>query len=618
MSRCRRSLAIVAAAILLLAGAAFGQVKVGDNVSLNLNGQISSDYSGTYGNEIDSSHGVGFSGTAGLSGYYYLPNFFSFVVNPYFNESRANSSFGSVTNASGVTFSSAIFSGSRFPGAVTYSKAYNNTGNYGLPGLTGFDSNSNSQSLGVSWSLLLPKKPTLNFGYQRGSDTYSIYGSNENGSSHFQSLFLNSTYTVAGFGLSGGVSLGNSGGVIPQVIVGKQGDVESVTHTKTYTFSASHRLPLRGSFSSSVSRSDVNSDYLGYSFNGTIDRVNASAAVRPVQKLSVSVGMDYTDNLSGSLYQALVPGGKGGTSSGAVALLSHTSQQSNSTSLLLNSTYNVARQLQVQGEVQRRTQVFEGASYGSTLYSGGANYTRSLFGGNFGSSVTLNDNRLDNSPQSVFGLSSNTNYNRRMGAWQVGGYFNYAQNVQTLLVAYTTSFYNASGNVGRSFGQWHWTASAGYGKTLLTAAPGTSNQSKSFSTSFGSHRISVAGTYSEASGASIPSVGGLVQPLNPAIFPMSVLVTYGGTSYSFNVSANPIRNLTASASYVKAQNTLQNQGMPSWNNYSEENIYLLYHFRQVNITGGYTQLTQGFSASGRPPANVNSFSIGVSRWFNFF
>jgi len=36
------------------------------------------------------------------------------------------------------------------------------------------------------------------------------------------------------------------------------------------------------------------------------------------------------------------------------------------------------------------------------------------------------------------------------------------------------------------------------------------------------------------------------------------------------------------------------------------------------LTGGYSNLVQGFSASGTPPENVSTFYIGVSRWFNFF
>src|SRR5664279_4546192 len=111
---------MVLAAGVFLAGTLLGQVQVGDNLKLNLNGSVSVGYNDTYGNSVNSSHGVGFGGVAGLSGSYYNPNFLSFNVTPYFNQSRANSDFASVTDASGVNLSSAIFSGSKFPGTVNY------------------------------------------------------------------------------------------------------------------------------------------------------------------------------------------------------------------------------------------------------------------------------------------------------------------------------------------------------------------------------------------------------------------------------------------------------------------------------------------------------------------
>ena len=52
----------------------------------------------------------------------------------------------------------------------------------------------------------------------------------------------------------------------------------------------------------------MNSDYLGYTFNGDIDLVNTNISMHPTPKLTFSLSGDYTDNLSGSLYQALVPG----------------------------------------------------------------------------------------------------------------------------------------------------------------------------------------------------------------------------------------------------------------------------------------------------------------------
>src|SRR5215813_1853017 len=119
------------AAVLLLALPSAGQIVIGDNLNLNANGTVSANYAGTYGNQIASSHGIGIGGTLGLSGFFYNPSFLSFNLNPYYNQSRSNANFGSITDASGVTLSSAIFSGSKFPGSVNYSSAYNSTGNYG-------------------------------------------------------------------------------------------------------------------------------------------------------------------------------------------------------------------------------------------------------------------------------------------------------------------------------------------------------------------------------------------------------------------------------------------------------------------------------------------------------
>ncbi len=83
-----RNSRLALAVLVLLAAPLLAQVQVGDNLKLNLNGTVSLGYNDTYGNAINSSHGVGFGGTAGLSGSYYNPNFLSFNVNPYFNQSR--------------------------------------------------------------------------------------------------------------------------------------------------------------------------------------------------------------------------------------------------------------------------------------------------------------------------------------------------------------------------------------------------------------------------------------------------------------------------------------------------------------------------------------------------
>ena len=619
----------------MLATPLLGQITIGNDLAMRLNGTLSVGYNGTYGNEIASSHGLGFGGVAGLSGYYHNPNFLSFNLNPYYNQSRSNSTFGSVTDASGVTLSSAIFAGSRFPGSVSYTAGFDNTGNYGVPGVAGLNTNSNNQSFAVGWSALLPNLPTLNVGYQQGSENYSIYGSNQTGNSAFHSFYLNSNYSIAGFNLGAGFADGSSHALIPGVLVDGQ-ETNSTSDNKSFNFSAGHRLPWNGSFSSSFNRTDLNSDYLGYSFNGTIDRVSASAGVNPTQKLSFSLSGDYTDNLSGSLYQSIFPTAAGQSSSAPAAdattptgtsgaATTATTQQgtelnvsSHAWNVLLNGTYSFAPNLQANGEVERRMQTYAGANYGDTLYGGGVSYTRQIMGGYMGANLNVFDSVIDGQNSNSLGYNANVNYNRRIGAWQVGGYFNYAQNVQTILVTYNTSFYTFSGSVARRFGAIYWSANAGGGKSGLSSVPGSASSSENFSTSIGTNRISLTGTYNNSSGNALAGGNGLIPTPLPPIIPPGLLVFYGGQSYAFALSGSPVRHMSASFSYVNARNNTTNQGVTSWNKLEEENAFLTYQFRQIGIQGGYTKFNQGFSASGQPPASVSSFFIGVFRWFNFF
>lgn len=626
---------IALAGVLLLAIPLLAQIKIGDNLDLNANGTISAGYSGTYGNEITSSHGLGFGGTMGLAGFYYSPNFLSFNVNPYYNQSRSNSNFGSVTDASGVNLSSAIFSGSHFPGSVNYTTSYNNTGNYGVPGITGLNTNSNSQSFGVGWSALLPGLPTLTAGYQQGSENYSIYGSDQSGNSHFRSLFLNSNYSIAGFNLGAGFSDGTSHALIPGVLLdGKE--QTSNSNSKNYNFSVGHLLPWHGNFSSSFNRNDLNSDYLGYSFNGSIDRVATTAGIHPTDKLSFSLGADYTDNLSGSLYQAIFPTGSGqssqgtsgagtsqtpgsgGSASGGLLPSTELNVASHAWNFLLDTNYAFAPNLQATAEVERRQQSYAGTDYGDTLYGAGLFYTREIMGGYMGASMNVFDSTIDGKSSNSLGFNTNLNYNRRIGLWQVGGYFNYAQNVQTVLVTYNSSFYNFSGSVARRIGRFYWNANASAGRTGISAVPGSSSRSEGFGTGFGTNRLSFSANYNKSNGNALAGGNGLINTPLPPIIPLSLLVLYGGQSYGFTLSGSPIRHMSATVSYVNARSNITNQGLGSWNQLQEKNAYLTYQFRQIGLQGGYTQFNQGFSASGMPPASVSSFFIGVYRWFNFF
>jgi hypothetical protein len=192
--------------------------------------------------------------------------------------------------------------------------------------------------------------------------------------------------------------------------------------------------------------------------------------------------------------------------------------------------------------------------------------------------------------------------------------------VQTLLVTYMSSFYNYSANVRRRWGKLSLSAGAGEGKTGLTEQKGTTSSSESFNTAVGYSRwATLNATYSKSSGNGIATGAGVVTtPIPQPIVPSIDLILFGGKSYSFGLSSNPMRKLIMSASFAKSDSDTNLGGIASSNNTEQINTLVQYQFRKMYVTGGYSRLVQGFSASGLPPENVSSFYFGVSRWFNFF
>src|SRR5271169_5979253 len=156
------------ALLLVLVSRATAQVTVGENTSLNLNGLLQAGYTGDYGNFTSSDHGLTAGGNANLAGFYYSPSFLSFSVDPYYNQSRLNSSSQSISDSSGVSASASIFSGSNYPGSISYNKSYNSTGIFGLPGFPNYNTNGNSDALYIGWGINRPGLPNLSFAFLEG------------------------------------------------------------------------------------------------------------------------------------------------------------------------------------------------------------------------------------------------------------------------------------------------------------------------------------------------------------------------------------------------------------------------------------------------------------------
>ncbi len=204
--------------LLVLVLPAAGQIQVGDNLKLNLSGIMTAGYNDVFGNQITSSHGLDVGGNGTLAGSYYDPNFLTFNLSPYYDQSRQSSEFRSLFNGGGFDFASNIFGGSHFPGAISYTRSWNSQGTFNMPGLTDYTTNGSSRGLNISWSELLPDMPSLMVSFADGSSEYSVIGSNQDGSNGFHNLSLRSGYRISGFDLSAGYNLGSSHSQIPLVL----------------------------------------------------------------------------------------------------------------------------------------------------------------------------------------------------------------------------------------------------------------------------------------------------------------------------------------------------------------------------------------------------------------
>ena len=596
--------------VLLLALPLAAQVKIGET-STSANGILSTGYNATYGNMTGSTHGWTLGGVGTFSGSYYSPNFLSYNVSPYLNQSRANSNFQSISDASGVNASVTLFGGSAFPGSINYSLAYNSEGNYGIPGLLNYVTHGNSDTFGINWSENLPNAPSFTAGFQMGSSDYSVYGTNDLGKNSFHSLNLHSGYRWMGFSMGAYYINGGGNSEIPQIVAG------AITHTEsdnnTFGVTVTHALPLQGNVTAGFNRSSWDTDYLGYRSSGTINTVNSVASVRPRQHLSLTGTLNYSDNLAGLLIQSVI--GAGGVVTGQ-----NTSQSSSSFDVMGIATYSPLINLQTSAYVERRSQSYLGESYGVNSYGAGFSYSRRLLRGSFNGSFNLTANTGDKSGTDTIGFSGNANYSTEVQGWHLTAAFGYAQNVQTLLVTYTNSFYNYSGNLHRRWGLFNLGMGAGGGRTALTQEAGATSSSDNYNAYVGyGPWLTATGSYSKSSGQALITGGGLVpSPVPPPILPPGVVSLYGGNSFAFGLSSAPVRRLLLSASYTKSNSNTTSETSISSNMNNQFNSLVQYQYRKLYFTSGYARLEQGFSVSGTKPEIISSYYMGLSRWFNFF
>jgi hypothetical protein len=597
------------AAILMVCWPVRAQVRVGDDTSLNLSGNLGLGYSGSYG-DLLSSHGISAVGNADLSGSYYSPQFLSFHLSPYLNQSRESSNFDSVSTTSGFRGNATIFSGGHFPGWVNYSRTYDGSSNYSLPGLANYVTHGNSDSFGIGWSEIVPHFPSLSASYQQGSGDFQAYGGGAHSLTQSHAFNTSATYRIDGFNLNATYHYGTNDAQLPSSFLSAL-PLNTDSSNSSYSFGVTHALPLHGTAQGHYSSSsyDFNSQ-LGHN-SGTIDTVDASASLAPTNRLTVDGNFLYTDNLVGTLFESVL-------GAGGIIETSTPGWSSNSLGVSGDAVYALTQEMRIIGRVDHRRQMLAGNSFDSDSFGGVFSYFHMLFGGRFTFVQSLAHNTLPIGNQSNLGLGTSATYAHALRAWNLSGSFIFNQNQATALVSYSANSYSYSGSVGRSIRKFYWNLNAGGSQSNIGGVQGSDVTTQTYATSLSLQKLSLSASYSRSSGNAIQTPAGLAP--SPAPLPVlpSAFVLYGGESYSFGAGGSPFRGLTFNGTFVRTASNTSNSGVNARDNADLANFYMQYRFRKLNFNSGYTRVLQGFSLSQTREQAVSSYYLGISRWFNFF
>ena len=596
--------------VLLWALPLAAQVQYG-NFNAECNGQLTAGYTGSYGNLQTGTHSWDAGGNGTVNGYYYNPQFISFSVQPYYDRSQANSDSQSITDASGYVGTLKIFTGSHFPGFVSVNQDWNSSGMFGLPGVEGLTTKTNSHGLSVGWSVLFADRPTLTLSYSDTSGSSSVLGSDGTTTSTNRSFNASTTYHIAGFYLNGGYNHVNTDANITGLL--GNGATETTTDSSNqYRVGALRSLPFYHSqFSIGFNRSDYTSNSNGSQENGTTDNANTTLSVG-FPRLPVTVTANYTDNIFGSFEQGLI-------NNGQAPVPGLTIPTSRSLTLGATTFFTVLPRMVVSAFANHTEQYFNGQSYGLTQFGANVSYNflRRIKG------LTFTAGLVDSATQdgnTRVGLIGNVNYRRAIGRWEIDSFFRYDQNVQTLLVAYSESQMNYGASVKRDLGHdLTWVGIANATRSVFEQQSGDGSRAESFTSMLIWRKASVSAYYTESKGMSVLTANGLVQPPVPGqvIFPGDLIV-YNAKSEGGSARLNPTRSLGFNVSYSKSHGNTESPLLLSNSATTNYNALATYRLRKMWFTAGYTNFRQSISSSGTPPGVVTSYYFGVTRWFKGF
>ena len=593
---------------------------------MSLNGSLFSGYDSGWGSGESSAHSVLLGVNADMNGSYFSPQFLSFYANNTYDRAQEDSQAQSISNGDTFGFGARIFGGSHFPGSISYSKGFNNTGTVAseLPGLT---THGEYSFFRASWGAYIPGWPSLSLGYAETGSSVSIFGIEGGTTSSQHNFSAGSAYS---FHLSGwkmnldGRYTRNWGTVgTPQFLTGQTQEIEAPSSGSSGNVHAwtEHSTPLNGNFSASVGRNMYEYNFSGSGDSGSSDTLNALLTFRPLKKLSAALDAAYSDSAFGSVSPDILASGNVASNLGTVR-----------TTLLNGSTmYPFWRFLSAGLIFTREDQFFAGQHYGANQWGVNVNFSP-LWGKKLGDIrviATLIDTATQAGNTNLGGTAS-ASYARRIGTWKIGANFAYSQNVQTILLVYTVSTMSYGANVAHKFGNISWTGGFGGGHSVLTPQMGSSSHSEAYFSNFSWRMFSIAGNYSQGSGYSVVTPNGLV-PVNPGTVPLispNALIFYDSHSFNVSFGGQPFRRASLSIGYSDSLGTTTSSSssvqylLPGGQNFFFGTDYLygmfVYNFRKLAFSAQFNHFKQDTSLSSALPSVVNSYSFGVSRMFNIF
>lgn len=582
-----------------------GQVTVGDNLNMNLRGDLGTTYGGTSGNYVGSNHSLGIGVNGILDGYYFHPDFLRFKVNPFWDRAQSNSISQTIARSTGVQGSVNLFDRSHFPGSVSYGKNFSSNSEFSIAGVPSVLGDSSDSSIGIAWGALFDGLPSLHAEYTVGHSTSTLLGTTSQSKNSNRSFNLDSDYTLAGFDLRGRLSHYNYDLLSPGFLTGET--ISGALSSTVYNVNVGHRLPFSGNLGLGWSRTTSK-----YATNDSASNSYlASAGFFFWRRLSFNQNLRYTTALN----SALTPSFNGDD----IPTLFNSDSESNALYMNTSSTFAIGSGFSVNGYLTHQTLHFRDRNYENTQYGGNVSFRKSSpLLGFLHFSIGVVDT-VTKEGNTALGISANLGMTRKFGRWETNADIGYGQSTQTLYGLVTTSNYSFGGNFRRRINyDTFWSTSFRESRSGLTAQEGNNNDSKVFSTALAWKKYTFTGNYSQSNGEALLRADGTltVTPLGSIV--SDDFMTFDARSFGASVGTLLFRKITVSAGYTNVSSSTIRRALGTLNNGDRFNTRVELRLRKLNISGGFNRAVQEVSSVPGGPRMINSYYMSLSRWFEIF